>query len=133
MDGEHAEAAEAEALDAQNGPADRSLLEDLRLLARDARTLAEAEVAYQKSRAGVLGRGLGKIAGLGAAAVFLVCLALVGLVVGSIFALIPLLTAWGATAAVTAALLLLALFAALWARASWRRLMGLISDEGPGR
>lgn len=134
MDAEPAETADAAAPDAGGSdPAERSLVEDLRLLARDARTLAEAEVAFQKSRAGVLGGGLARIAALGAVAAFLLCLALVGLVVGAIFALIPLLTAWGATAVVVAALLLLALIAALWARASWRRLAALVSDEGPGR
>jgi uncharacterized membrane protein YqjE len=113
-------------------PAERSLVEDLRLLAADARTLAEAELAYQKSRAGALGGGLGKIAGLGAVAALLAILALVALVVGLVFALSPVLTAWGATAAVTVALLVLALLMALWARSSWTALTALL-DEGGGR
>lgn len=113
-------------------PAGRSLIEDMRLLASDARTLAEAELAYQKSRAGVLGGGLGKIVGLGAVAILLAMLALVALVVGLVFALTPVLTAWGATAVVTVALVLLALVMALWARASWVALAALLdggSDE----
>lgn len=120
------EPADAEALD----PADRSLIEDLRLLAGDARTLAEAELAYQKSRAGALGGGLGKIVGLGAVAVLLATLALVALVVGLVFALTPILTAWGATAVVTVALLLLALVMALWARSSWASLAALLEGDG---
>lgn len=114
----------AEALD----PADRSLIEDLRLLAGDARTLAEAEIAYHKSRAGALAGGIGKIAGLGAVAVLLAILALVALVVGLVFALTPMLTPWGATAAVTGGLLVLAVVMALWARASWGRLWSLLDD-----
>jgi uncharacterized membrane protein YqjE len=110
-------------------PAERSLIEDLRMLAGDARTLAEAELAYQKSRAGVLGGGLGKIAGLGAVAVILAVLALVALVVGLVFALTPILTAWGATAVVTVGLLLLALGAALWARSSWTALTALLHES----
>lgn len=110
-------------------PAERSLIEDLRLLAGDARTLAEAELAYQKSRAGVLGGGLGKIAGLGAIAVLLAILALVALVVGLVFALTPILTAWGATAVVTVGLLLLALVLALWARSSWASLTAVLTGE----
>ena len=125
MDDELLEPAYAETPD----PADRSLIEDLRLLAGDARTLAEAELAYQKSRAGALGAGLGKIAGIGAVAALLAILSLVAMVVGLVFALTPVLTAWGATAVVTVALLLLAVVMALWARASWGKLSALL-DEG---
>lgn len=127
MDGEVPEDVPNEATD----PADRSLIEDLRLLAGDAKSLAQAEIAYQKSRAGVIGSGLGKIAGLGALALLLVWLALVALVIGLLFALIPLLTAWGATAVVTVGLLVLAGVVALWAKASWRKISLLISDEEP--
>lgn len=120
MDGETlAETTEAD-------PGERSLVDDLRLLAADARTVAEAEIAYQKSRAGVFGGGIGKIVGLGALALLLVALALVGLVVGLIIALTPLITAWGATGVVVGALLVLALILALWAKSSWKRLAELI-------
>ncbi|MFT4027093.1 MAG: phage holin family protein [Novosphingobium sp.] len=128
MDGDYAgEAIETEAGD----PGDRSLIDDLRLLAGDAKSLTRAEIAYQKSRARALGGGLGKIAALGALGLLLLCLALVALVVGLLLALAPILTAWGATAAVTGGLILLALAAALWARASWRGLTDLIDDKGP--
>lgn len=129
MDGNHSdEAMETDASD----PAERSLTDDLRLLAGDAKSLALAEIAYQKSRAQVLGGGLGKIAGLGAIALLLLWLALVALVVGLLFALSPLLTAWGATAVVTIGLLLLALVAALWARSSWGKLTQLLDGQGGG-
>ncbi len=123
MEGELiSEPAEADAAD----PAERSLIGDLRLLATDARTLAEAEIAYQKSRAQVFGGGIGKIVGLGALALLLAGLALVALVVGLLIALTPVLTAWGATAAVVAGLILLALLVALWAKAAWGRLADLV-------
>jgi uncharacterized membrane protein YqjE len=127
MNDESTQPASAESHD----PADRSLIEDLRLLAGDARTLAEAELAYQKARAGALGSGLGKIAGIGAVAAVLAILALVALVVGLVFALSPILTAWGATGVVTVGLLALALVMALWARSSWAKLAALL-EEGSG-
>lgn len=124
MDGERLiPTAEAEAAD----PADRSLLDDLRLLAGDARTLAETEFAYQKSRAQVFGGGIGKIVGLAAAALLLISLALVGLVVGLIIALAPLITAWGATAVVVGVLIILAGAAALGAKSLWTRLTDLVA------
>jgi uncharacterized membrane protein YqjE len=107
-------------------PANRSLVDDLRLLADDARTLAEAEFAYQKSRAQVFGGGIGKIVGLAVAALLLVSLALMGLVVGLILALSPLITAWGATAVVVGVLMILAGMAALWAKSLWTRLADLV-------
>lgn len=123
MDGESTiELAQTEAAD----PADRSLLDDLRLLAGDARTFADAELRYQKSRAQVFGGAIGKIAGLAVAALLLVSLALVGLVVGLIIALTPLITAWGATAVVVGGLVILASTAVLWAKSLWNRLMELV-------
>lgn len=123
MDGESViETAEAEATD----PADWSLLEDLRLLAGDARTLAETEFAYQKSRAQVFGGGIGKIVGLAVAALLFVSLALIGLVVGLILALTPLITAWGATAVVVGVLVIFAGTAALWAKSLWTGLTELV-------
>lgn len=123
MDGESIiTEAQAEADD----PADRSLVEDLRLLAGDARTFAEAEFAYQKSRAQVFGGGIGKIVGLAAAALLLVSLGLIALVVGLIMALAPLITAWGATAVVVGVLLALAAAAALWAKSLWNRLADVV-------
>jgi hypothetical protein len=123
MDGESViETAEAEAAD----PADRSLLGDLRLLAGDARTLAETEFAYQKSRAQVFGGGIGKIVGLAVAALLFVSLALIGLIVGLILALTPLISAWGATAVVVGVLVMLAGAAALWAKSLWTRLTEVV-------
>lgn len=124
MDGETViEPAEAEAAD----PADRSLVDDLRLLASDARTLAAAEFTYQKSRAQAFGGGIGRIVALAAMAALLVSLALVGLVVGLIIALTPLIGAWGATALVVGALVFLAGLAALRAKALWTRLTELVA------
>lgn len=85
----------------QRGP---SLTDDLFALLEDGRTYAEAEVAFQKSRASfVANRTKGAIAfGLGAFGVF--HLALIALTVGAVFALVPLVGPWAATAIVTVAL-----------------------------
>lgn len=125
MDGDDVETTERTAV----GPEDRSLIEDLRLLTLEARSLAEAEVAYQKSRAGVFGSGIGKIAALVAIALLLLGLALVALVVGLLLALTPLLSAWGATALVTLGLSAVAAGVCFWVRSSWRGLLARITDN----
>lgn len=82
------------------------LIEDVRQLAADARTMAEAELAYQKSR-GIVAAGAAKsIAIHGALAGALAFYALGALVVGLLLALTPLVTAWGATAIVVGVLLI---------------------------
>ncbi|UOR14943.1 phage holin family protein [Qipengyuania aquimaris] len=82
-----------------------SLTDDLVALLEDGKTYAEAEVAYQKSRAGFTANRLkGAIAfGLGAFGVF--HLALIAFTVGAVIALMPLLGPWGATALVTVILI----------------------------
>ena len=83
---------------------DGSLTEDISALFEDGRTMVEAEIQFQKTRAAfALDRGRsGAIYGV--AALALLHLALVGLVVGLVIALTPLITAWGATALVVGVL-----------------------------
>ena len=106
-----------------------SLVGDVRQLALDARTLAQAELAYQTSRAKAAGSGIGKIAGLGVLALVLVYFALMALVFGAVLALAPVLTAWGATGVVMLVLVLLAVICLLLARSRWKRLSALLSDK----
>lgn len=87
---------------------ERSLVEDIRLLADDARAFANAEFAYQKSRAFHAGQELKRAVIFTALAVACVIVALMALTMGLVFALTPHLTAWGATAVVVAVLLVLA-------------------------
>ncbi|MEO6091582.1 MAG: phage holin family protein [Novosphingobium sp.] len=108
---------------------DRSLPDDVRGLAEQARVFAQAELAYQKSRASYVGSEARTIAMLGALAACLVFFALIGLVVGLIFALAPLITAWGSTALVCGLLLLAALVCALRAKRGLRRAIGTLSDS----
>jgi ABC-type multidrug transport system fused ATPase/permease subunit len=108
---------------------DRSLQDDLRDLAEEARTAAEAEFAFQKSRAAYAGKSLPKIAGLLVGAAVLAFFAMMALVVGLVIALAPLLTAWGSMAFVTVVLLALALVLALTARNRFKATMVIIGDD----
>ncbi len=84
-----------------------SLGDDVAALFEDGKTYAQAEIAYQKSRAGfVANRAKGAIAlGFGAFGVF--HLALIAATVGLVLALIPLVGPWLATAIVTAMLIVI--------------------------
>ncbi len=110
--------------------ADRSLVDDVRRLASDGRTLLEAEFAYQKSRAAVAGAGVKGIAGWAALALALVFFALMALVMGVILGLTELIGAWAATAATVLALLVAAGLSALAASRRWKRISALLGDDG---
>jgi VIT1/CCC1 family predicted Fe2+/Mn2+ transporter len=105
----------------QDRAAERSLVADLRALADDGRTLIEAELAYQKSRAAVAAVGARGAAGWGALALACAFFTLMAVVIGALLTLAPLIGPLGATGVVTAALLVVALVAALAARGRWRR------------
>lgn len=101
---------------------ERSLLADIGTLIDDGRTLVEAEIAYQKTRAGYAARQAIYLAiGVGCIAVLLV-LALMALVLGIVLALAPALTPWGAGFAVAGVLGLAALLGLAMAVGAWRNL-----------
>ncbi|WP_338244756.1 phage holin family protein [Aurantiacibacter hainanensis] len=111
-------------------PADtRSLADDLEALVDDARTYLDAELSYQKTRAGFVADRLKKTVAFGVVAVYLAVLATIGLTVGLIIALTPLITAWGATAVVVLGLLLLAYLLVRKAGNAWQSLMGAMKPE----
>ncbi len=112
-----------------NDDATRSLADDMRQLVEDGRTLVEAEIAYQSSRAKMLGGRFGGIIGMGALALALVFFALMALTCGLVLALAGPLGPWLATVAVTLGLLALAGLFALTARQRWKRLAALLADE----
>ena len=108
----------------------RSLRDDVEALIEDGKTYLETELVYQKSRAAfVADRAKGAVI-YGAMAAAFGVLALIGLTVGLIIALIPLLTAWGASAFVVGLLLIAALIAMRVASRRWKMLMQAI-DNGP--
>ncbi len=111
---------------AEPGP---SLGDDLRQLIDDGRALAQAEVAWQKARAAYAASSAGGIALLGALGLALALFALLALTVGLLLALTPVLSAWGATAAVAGGLLLAAMLCAAAAALQARRVSRLIADR----
>ena len=83
-----------------------SLTDDLFALLEDGKTYAEAEVAYQKSRAGFTANRLKGAIAFGLGAFGVLHLALIAFTVGAVIALMPLLGPWGATGVVTIALVI---------------------------
>ncbi len=110
-------------------PGDRSLVEDVRQLANDGRTLLEAELAYQKSRAAVAGQGAKGVAAWGALALALVFFALMALVVGLVLIVATYIGPVVATVAVTLGVLLAAGGAAWVAKRRWDRAANLLADH----
>lgn len=83
-----------------------SLLDDAEALFEDGKTYLQAELAYQKSRAGFAGNRLKWAAAYGAMAFGLLHLALIAFTVGLVIALALIVGPWLATAIVCIALLL---------------------------
>ena len=107
----------------------RSLRDDVEALIEDGKTYLETELVYQKTRAAfVADRAKGAVV-YGAMAAAFGVLALIGLTVGLIIALTPLLTAWGASALVVGLLLIAAFLAARAASKRWKRLMQAIESK----
>ena len=109
-----------------------SLTDDLSALFEDGKTYAQAELAFQKSRAGFVA-GQGKTAlvyGLGALA--FLHLALIALTVGLVLALIPLVGAWLATAIVTLVLLVAGGVMLFLLKGRADEIRGAFSESGHG-
>jgi hypothetical protein len=85
---------------------DRSLTEDIAGLIDSGRTYAEAELAFQKTRAALAGRIAAKAAGWLVLALVILHIAFIVLGVGLVMALAPLITIWGAILVVVGAMLL---------------------------
>ena len=107
-----------------------SLADDVLALLEDGKTYAEAEMAYQKSRAGFAANRIkGAIAfGLGAFGVF--HLALIAMTVGLVIALVPLVGPWIATAIVTVALVALGILLLNLLKGRIEEIRDAFSDDG---
>lgn len=81
------------------------LRDDVTSLVEDARNYAEAEIAFQKTRAALAGKHGARALALLVLALVLLNLALIALAVGAVIALAPLVTIWGAIAIVVGVLL----------------------------
>ncbi|QZH74758.1 MAG: phage holin family protein [Erythrobacter sp.] len=98
------------------------MVDDFEALIDDGRTYFEAELTYQKSRAGFVANRLKLAIVFGVVAAFFAVLATIGLTVGLIIALTPLISAWGATAVVVLAWLLIAYLLVRRASGAWAEL-----------
>lgn len=83
-----------------------SLRDDVAALVEDARTYAEAELAFQKTRASLAGRRGARALGSLVLALVLLHIALIALAVGVVIALAPWVTTWGAIAIVVGVMLI---------------------------
>lgn len=106
-----------------------SLAHELRQLAEEAKVLAQAELAFQKSRAAFVGAEARTIVVLLLVAAVIVFFAVMAFVVGTVIALGSLLGAWGAMLAVTLGLLAIAIASALSARRRLSRMMTIIGGS----
>jgi hypothetical protein len=109
---------------------DPSLAKDMRLIASQVRSFAEAELAFQKARGAYAGSAAKAIAALGVVAVTLLFFAAMAAVFGTVIALGPVLGLWGAMAAVTLGLLLLAAICAISAVLKAKRMKSVLSKGG---
>lgn len=118
---------------AADDAADRSLLDDVQQLITDGRTLLEAELAYQKSRAAVAGQAAKSVAAWGGLAVVLVCFALMALTFGLVLGLASVIGPWLATLVTVVALLIAAALCGAAAARRWKHVAGQLSqpDETP--
>ena len=108
-----------------------SLADDLRELADNAQTLVEAELAYQSARAAYAWNRGRAIALWLIVAIMAAFFALVALVVGLLFALVPYVGVWGSLGIVAIGLIAIAGFAVLRASAKFRRMRNALLASDP--
>ncbi len=97
--------ADPDPIDGTDGGGFSALRDDVTALVEDARNYAEAEIAFQKTRAAMAGKRGARALVLLILALVLLNLALIALAVGAVIALAPLVTIWGAIAIVVGVLL----------------------------
>nr|WP_298927679.1 phage holin family protein [uncultured Erythrobacter sp.] len=101
---------------------DESIADEIAALIDDGRTYAEAEIAFQKTRAGIAGKSIGFSVAYVVVAIISLHIAVLALAVGMVMALEPLVTIWGAIAIVVGVLLLGTILLVLKAKGHAERL-----------
>lgn len=120
-----------DAIGSDEAKVERSLADDIGALIDDSKTYAEAELAYQKSRLTfAANRGKAGVGFLLAALAFL-HLALIGLVIGSIISLMPLIGPFGATLAVVGGLLVAMAIFLFFAKGKFAELAKTFDETRP--
>jgi hypothetical protein len=109
-----------------------ALREDIAVLIEDARTYAEAEFRFQKTRADIARKSAGRALVLLVLALVLFQIALIALAVGSVIALAPLVSVWGAIGIVVGVLLVAVAALVLAARRDGALLAALFASAKGG-
>lgn len=112
---------------------DESIVEELGAVIDDAKLYATAELAFQKTRAKLLGKNIGVAAGAIVVALILLHIAIIALAVGLVIALEPLVTIWGAIAIVVGVMLLGVAALGYLALARGRVIGEMFASGGNGR
>ncbi|MEE4154058.1 MAG: phage holin family protein [Erythrobacter sp.] len=86
-------------------PIEESMVEKVAALIDNARTYAEAEFGFQRTRVALTGRNLASALAFVVLALVLLHIAIIALAVGFVIALAPFVTIWGAIAIVVGVLL----------------------------
>lgn len=107
-----------------------ALREEVTLLIEDARTYAEAEIAFQKTRAAIVGQTASRALVRLVLALVLLHIALIALAVGAVIALAPLVGVWGAIAVVVGVLLAGVAWLVLGAKDDGTLLAALFASDG---
>ncbi|WP_100258908.1 phage holin family protein [Qipengyuania seohaensis] len=107
-----------------------SLADDVLALLEDGKTYAEAEMAYQKSRAGFAANRIKGAIAFGLGAFGVLHLALIAMTVGLVIALVPLVGPWIATAIVTISLVALGILLLNLLKGRIEDIRDAFSDEG---
>jgi len=105
-----------------------SLTDELAGLIDDGRTYAEAELAFQKTRAKLAGRKVGASALFAIVAILLLHVTVIALIVGLMLALEPMVGIWASIGIVIGGLLLLVVILALLAKSSATGVSSLFKD-----
>lgn len=108
-----------------------SLMSDIDALVADGKTYLEAELTYQRSRAGFAANRLKWTVVYGAAAFGLLHLALIAFTVGAVIALSPLIGPWFATAIVVGLLLAGASLFLMRLRSKFDDIRSVFEDDTP--
>ncbi len=111
------------------GEPDESIVEEIGNLIDDAGNYAQAEIAFQKSRAKFAGRTVGVALLQVVLAIILLHIAFLALAVGLVIALTPVVTVWGAIAIVFGGLLVIVAILLLMAKRRGQQLGALFSSE----
>lgn len=115
----------------ERAEADGDALDRLQALIDDLFTYALAEWFYQKSRLAFLVQSIRRLVGLVLAALLLLFLAVVGLIVGLLLSLEPLIGPWAATGLVVGLMLLIAIALVRVAGRTWSKARASLLDDQP--